>query len=150
MTSPSRIREKEMWKPVPDDSGILASSWGRILFPTYHMPNANGSGYRTVKTEPTFGYMGRGHAGAKHCYRATYSRKLGNLKVHQLVCAAFHGPKPFDKAVVIHLDEDGQNNRPENLKWGTQKENLNSPKFIEYCKSRTGADSPRTKWAAAA
>ena len=54
---------------------------------------------------------------------------FGNIKIHQAVCEAFHGPKPFPEAVVIHLDEDGHNNRPENLKWGTQKENLNMPKF---------------------
>lgn len=65
--------------------------------------------------------------------------------MHQLVCEAFHGPKPFDKAVVIHLDEDGLNNRAENLKWGTQKENLNAPGFIEYCRGRVGEDSPTIK-----
>lgn len=73
------------------------------------------------------------------------SKKYGNLKVHRVICEAFHGPAPFDRAVVIHLDEDGLNNKPENLKWGTQKENLNMPKFIEYCKSRTGENSPSAK-----
>lgn len=43
----------------------------------------------------------------------------------------------FDGAVVLHLDENGLNNKPENLRWGTQKESLNAPGFIEYCKSRT-------------
>lgn len=57
-------------------------------------------------------------------------------KVHQLVCEAFHGPKPFDGAVVIHLDENALNNRPENLKWGTQKENLNMPKHRHYLRTR--------------
>ena len=66
-------------------------------------------------------------------------------KVHQLVCEAFHGPRPFEKAVVIHIDENAHNNRPENLKWGTQKENLSAPGFIEYCRSRSGEDSPRVK-----
>ncbi|QDP54003.1 MAG: putative uncharacterized HNH endonuclease [Prokaryotic dsDNA virus sp.] len=56
-------------------------------------------------------------------------RRQAPRKVHQLVCEAFHGPKPFETAVVIHKDEDALNNRPENLKWGTQKENLNAPKF---------------------
>ena len=67
------------------------------------------------------------------------------MKVHQLVCDAFHGPKPFDGAVVIHINEDGLDNRAENLKWGTQKENLNMPKFLEYCRSRTGSNSPTAK-----
>ncbi|WP_413716185.1 HNH endonuclease signature motif containing protein [Sphingobium sp. B1D7B] len=60
---------------------------------------------------------------------------FGNIKIHQAVCEAFHGPKPFPRAVVIHLDEDAHNNRPENLKWGTQKENLNMPKFKAWQRS---------------
>jgi hypothetical protein len=47
--------------------------------------------------------------------------------------------------VVLHLNEDALDNRPENLRWGTQKENLNMPKFIEYCKGRTGENSPSAK-----
>lgn len=70
---------------------------------------------------------------------------IGNIKMHQAVCEAFHGPKPFPKAVVIHLDENAHNNRPENLKWGTQKENCASPGYRAYCRSRTGANSPTTK-----
>lgn len=70
---------------------------------------------------------------------------IGNVKVHQAVCAAFHGPRPFPQAVVIHIDEDATNNHPGNLKWGTQKENLNSPGFIDYCHGRTGDNSPFVK-----
>lgn len=73
------------------------------------------------------------------------NKKFGTMKVHRLVCEAFHGPAPFERAVVLHLDENALNNRPENLQWGTQKENLNMPKFVEYCKSRTGENSPVTK-----
>ena len=73
------------------------------------------------------------------------SLKLGNIKIHRAVCEAFHGPAPEGKPIVLHLDEDATNNRPENLRWGTQKENLNMPGFIDYCKGRTGEDSPVTK-----
>jgi hypothetical protein len=73
------------------------------------------------------------------------SIKFGSMKVHRLVCEAFHGPPPFEKAVVIHIDENALNNRPENLRWGTQKENMNMPGFVAYCKSRTGDNSPTKK-----
>jgi hypothetical protein len=43
------------------------------------------------------------------------------------------------------MDEDALNNRPSNLRWGTQKENLNMPGFIEYCRARKGENSPRAK-----
>lgn len=68
-----------------------------------------------------------------------------SYKIHQLVCEAFHGPAPFEGAVVMHVDENAANNRPENLKWGTQKENLNAPGFLEYCRGRTGENSPTRK-----
>ena len=45
----------------------------------------------------------------------------------------------------MHLDENSKNNVPGNLKWGSQKENLNAVGFIEYCKSRTGDASPVNK-----
>lgn len=67
------------------------------------------------------------------------------LKVGRLVCEAFNGAPPFPKAVAMHLDEDSRNNKPGNLKWGTQKENLNAPGFLEYCRSRTGRNNPRIK-----
>ena len=76
-------------------------------------------------------------------YRYTSLRKT--FKIHRLVCEAFHGPPPFDGAVVMHIDDDPANNTPENLKWATQKENLSAKQFIEYCKSRTGENHPRFK-----
>jgi hypothetical protein len=67
------------------------------------------------------------------------------LKIARLVCEAFHGEAPADKTYCLHIDENSRNNRPENLKWGTQKENLNYPGFIAYCKSRTGENNPHIK-----
>ena len=74
------------------------------------------------------------------------SEKSGlNLKIARLVCEAFHGPAPEGKLYVLHRDENSRNNRPDNLYWGTQKENLNAPGFIAYCKGRTGENNPRVK-----
>lgn len=56
-------------------------------------------------------------------------------KVARLICEAFHGSAPADKPVCMHLDENSRNNRPDNLAWGTQKENLNAPGFLDYCRS---------------
>lgn len=48
-----------------------------------------------------------------------------NLDVHVAVALAFHGPKPFASAEVLHgPDHNPANNRPENLRWGTRGENL--------------------------
>ena len=66
-------------------------------------------------------------------------------KVARLVCEAFHGEAAPDKPVCMHLDENSRNNRPDNLAWGTQKENLNAPGFLAYCRSRKGENSPTAK-----
>lgn len=137
----------EIWKPVPSYPGMLASNEGRILLPPRYIPLPNG-GYRKTEPKPFVGISTSSKRGARHTYRGAWFRAYGNVKIHRAVCEAFHGPAPFDGAVVIHIDEDAHNNLPENLKWGTQKENLNMPKFKEYCRQRRGEQSARTKWAA--
>jgi hypothetical protein len=42
---------------------------------------------------------------------------------HVLVCEAFHGPRPFPRAEVRHLDGDPSNDAPGNLAWGTRVDN---------------------------
>lgn len=102
----------------------------------YQAPMPHG-GFRHYGGYPTYGTWD----GTR--YHTVYKGKT--YRVHQLVCEAFHGPKPFDGAVVMHKDECASNNCPDNLQWGTQKENLNAPGFIEYCRSRTGENHPRNK-----
>lgn len=136
--------DEEIWKPVPSKDGIMVSSWGRVLLPprTAKMPNG---GERTYTPKPTYGTRTKASRTARHEHMGMRTLYYGNLKVHRLVCEAFHGPAPEGKTVVIHIDEDATNNRPENLRWGTQKENLNMPRFIEYCRSRTGDNNPLVK-----
>lgn len=136
--------DEEVWRPVPSKPGIMASSWGRIKLPNREARMPNG-GVRKYITKPTYGVATKASKTARHTYMGIYNSFFGNMKIHRLVCEAFHGEPPDDKPYVIHLDEDAHNNRPENLRWGTQKENLNMPKFIEYCKGRTGAENPVRK-----
>lgn len=48
---------------------------------------------------------------------------LHNLSVHRLVATAFLG-KPEPGQVINHINEIRTDNRPENLEWVTQKQNL--------------------------
>ena len=130
-------------KPIPSIPGALANSIGQIKWPEVQAEMPNG-GYRAYKTKWISGTKRRASKTAKHYYFGiAYQGK--NYKIHRLVCEAFHGPPPFARAVVIHLDENALNNSPDNLRWGTQKENLNMPKFVEYCRSRTGENAPTVK-----
>jgi hypothetical protein len=43
--------------------------------------------------------------------------------IHDVVLAAFIGPRPHASTVARHLDGDKANNTPINLCWGTYKEN---------------------------
>lgn len=82
--------------------------------------------------------------GAAHQYRNLRHRGT-TYKVHQLLCEAFHGPAPTGLDYVLHRNEDALDNRPSNLFWGNQKQNLNAPGFLKYCRSRTGAHNPYRK-----
>jgi len=79
-------------------------------------------GVRKYNPQPTTGNICRSKKGAQHLYP--------------------------DGMEVLHQDEDGLNNRPSNLRWGTRKENLNAPGFLAYCRNRTGDNSPSRKAAA--
>ena len=114
---------------------IEASSLGRVRVKKYTGTLPNG-GTRTYFGKPTYGVW------SKKERRFIYQHKRHTFKVHFAVCEAFHGIKPGAYSVVMHEDEDGSNNKQENLKWGTQKLNLNYPGFLIYCASRTGDKSP--------
>lgn len=132
------MKTREIWRVVPSVPDVLVSNKGRLMVVprTARMPRG---GSRQ--------YGGTPHRGAwaKADKRYVYVRGGKTHRVARLVAEAFHGPAPFPNAVVMHLNENSRDNRPENLQWGTQKENLNAPGFIAYCRSRTGENSPTAK-----
>ena len=127
----------EIWKPVPSIPTLQASSLGRIKSTPHKVLMPRG-GYVMRGGSATYGQWDGErfiftHRGFKTC------------RVARLVCEAFHGLQPIDKPCVLHRDENARNNNPNNLYWGTQKENLNAPGFIAYCRSRTGINNPFLK-----
>ena len=130
-------------KPIKQVKGAMANDRGEIKWPerTAKMPHG---GTREYKTKWIKGSKRKASKTARHEYYGILYRGK-NYKVHRLICEAFHGPPPKDKPVVIHINENALDNRPENLKWGTMKENMNMPKYIAYCKSRTGDNNPAVK-----
>lgn len=45
------------------------------------------------------------------------------VKIHRLVCRAFHGPAPFEGAEVAHRNGNRRDNREENVRWASSSEN---------------------------
>lgn len=126
----------EEWRTSPSLPDYEVSSLGRVRRKPYLKEMPNG-GCRQ--------YGGKAHVGQDSGEgRMIMVYRGKTYKVHQLVCEAFNGPRKTGQ-VCMHIDEDYTNNRPDNLMWGTQKENLNAPGFILYCKNRVGEDSPVVK-----
>lgn len=132
----------EEWKLVPSVPGLMASSEGRVMVIPFEGVMPHG-GIRTYGGKPRIGCWVEKEN--RYIFQWKNQGKNKTYKVAKLVCEAFNGPYPFARAVVMHLDENSRNNKPGNLQWGTQKENLNAPGFIEYCKSRTGENNPLIK-----
>ncbi|MBX9738699.1 MAG: HNH endonuclease [Beijerinckiaceae bacterium] len=128
----------EIWRDIPSLPRVLASNEGRIMLVPYRGAMPRG-GQRPYGGTPTFGVWNK----ADGRFIVTIGDRT--YKVARLVAEAFHGGPPFEGAVVMHLDENAANNRADNLRWGTQQENLNAPGFLDYCRSRTGDQHPAAK-----
>jgi hypothetical protein len=126
----------EELRAIPSLPEYEASSWGRVrrIYNLSPMPHG---GYRLNGGVARYGSIDRKTGRVLIVFRGK------GYVVARLICEAFHGPKPFPKAVVMHRDDNPANNRADNLRYGTQKENLNTPKFIEFCKSRVGDKHPK-------
>lgn len=98
----------EVWRSIPSAPGYMASSEGRIRSPHGRIVSAHHhiGGYRRCSIlQPG-------------------SRIKHKRLVHRLVCEAFHGPAPSPDHVAAHWNDVGDDNRPENLRWATQAENV--------------------------
>ena len=119
----------------------MVSNLGRVMRLPSVGPMPHG-GTRQYGGKPHIGQWAKG-PGRYGRYVLPFRGKT--YKVASLVCEAFNGPKPFPKWDCMHIDEDARNNRADNLRWGTRKENQNAPGYIAYCKTRTGENSPAWK-----
>lgn len=100
---------KEDWLPIEGFPGYEVGSSGSVRRAL--------KGGRKITLNPSS--MKTGHLKLS-IYRK--DKQLTTM-VHRLVCRAFNGPPPFLGAVVRHLNGIPNDNRPDNLMWGTVKEN---------------------------
>lgn len=132
----------EVWKDVLDWEGLYqVSSLGRArsldrcsIFDTVAGPQQRMVRGKLLKLTPIQGYL---------CIGLTDMPRRVLRRVHQLVCEAFHGAKPFPGAEVAHWDGNKANNVPSNLRWATQVEN--SADKIRHGKTVRGERNGRAK-----
>jgi len=95
----------EQWRPVPGFSGYEVSSEGRVR--SFRVP-------RYLSTENRAGH------------RSVWLMKDGRprrIAVHRLVLLSFDGPPP-PGCEACHNDGDPANNRLENLRWDSHRNNM--------------------------
>lgn len=101
--------KKGKWKAHPKFKDYLATDDGRIVI----VPRLRYAGSKRLWT-PKSRYL-------------TFHPKLKNktyaYTVHRFILETFIGPRPSDNHDGCHLNGNSQDNRLENLKWATKKEN---------------------------
>jgi hypothetical protein len=108
MYHPVSSKQFKGWFEIPGFSGYCAKPTGEVL---------------TKKT----GRISKGSMSGRYLRVAAYrdgAKKHTLEYLHIIICLAFKGPPPFDGAVVLHLDNDRTNVSADNLKWGSQSENI--------------------------
>lgn len=113
----------EVWKDIPGHEGdYQVSDLGKVRSLDRCVNNVNKKG-----TEFKRFLRGKVLAPAVFCKTGHLALPLGRrtrgIPVHQLVLLAFEGPCP-EGLEVRHLNGDPQDNRLENLQYGTRTENI--------------------------
>lgn len=108
------MQDEEIWKDVVGHEGrYQVSNFGNVK----SIGTLHSQGGRILKPVVKEGYF-------YVCLYGNNTKKI--YSIHRLVAMAFI-PNPNNKPCVDHIDGDRSNNRSENLRWVTYKENANNP-----------------------
>jgi len=118
-------RTHEEWRPVPNYEGLYeVSDRGQVRSVDRLVDTMTRWGEVTQRRVPGKVRKLVTHPNGGHLYLQLH--KGGGRKpvfVHNLVLAAFVGPRPVDKPETRHLDGNPTNNHISNLRYGTHAEN---------------------------
>lgn len=107
--TPKVSKEFPGWYKIPGYAGFYANDKGMIKNGKTGLETKGGRAGRYLKVS------------VFNTGSATRSLRY----VHDLVCRAFHG-LPKKGQVVLHKDDNRDNNKPGNLSWGSQSDNVKS------------------------
>lgn len=110
----------EIWKPIKNFENYLISNFGNVMSLNYN---------RTSKSKLLS--LNKDKNGYYQVSLYNENTKNKSFKIHKLV--ALHFPEIcgeyFEGAVVDHIDANIHNNVATNLRFCTQKENINNPNY---------------------
>lgn len=117
----------EIWRPIKDYEGLYeVSNMGNVRSVDRYVMHDNH--YRFLKGKPIKSFPNlRGYLRVRLCKNS----KAKNYFVHRLVAEAFM-PNPNDLPFIDHINTIRDDNRVENLRWCSQKENCNNPLTREH------------------
>lgn len=107
----------EVWRDIEGFDGYQVSNMGRVKNLNY---NRTGEERVLQATDNGQKYL---------VLSLCKDGKKYNKRVHRLVAEAFL-PNPDNKPEIDHINTDRRDNRVENLRWCTNKENINNPLTI--------------------
>lgn len=122
----------EEWKDIKNYPDYMVSNQGRVKSLNFK---------RTGKEQVLRCCKGKDGYLAVKLYK---NGKLKNFKVHRLVSEAFI-PNTNNKPFIDHINTDKTDNRVENLRWVTSKENSNNPLTKGKQVGKIGKLSPNHK-----
>lgn len=97
------------WYTIPGFDGFFANRRGQILNSDTGLETFGGRAGRYLKVS---------------VFKSGATERSLEY-VHNLVCRAFHG-LPMKGQVVLHLNDNRDDNKPSNLRWGSQSDNVKS------------------------
>jgi hypothetical protein len=133
----------EIWKPIPGWEGLyeVCAETQEIRSVTRIIgQHRRGRGFPRTQQGKILRPVSMANGYLAYSLRKDGKSKWVNL--HAAVCFAAHGPKPTPQHRVRHLDGDPLNNRPENLRWGTQRENCQDT--VRHGRSTRGEKNSQT------